>query len=165
MRVICPYVDLHPSTQVSLERVERNTPIEYIFVGDSDEAYFEVLSGLWADGRSFTIIEHDVSFELPDFNAIAYCMEPWCGAKTPYFSGPYDGMGLVKFDASLMAEAPTAMEEVGRISDDTHPAKHWCRLDAWLQRRVLPSHGFRKHVHDLVVGHSHTEPSHGCRKG
>ena len=111
------------------------------------------------------IVEHDVSFTIDQYNEIANCPKPWCGAMTPYFQGQYPGMGLVKFDAAMMELAPDALDQVGELFDKTHAKKHWCRLDHWLQRRVLPSYGFEKHIHDMVIGHSHLEPSHGCHKG
>ncbi len=156
-------MDLHPTTAHAIDDIGDNQ-VELVFVGDSDEAYFELLSALWANGESFCIIEHDVAPTVTEYHRIVGCDQLWCGALTPYFNGNYDGLGLVKFEAAVLKAIPNAMELVGEIYDDTHPPKHWCRLDAWLQRRVLPEFGLTKHIHDSVIGHSHTEPSHGCHK-
>lgn len=82
----------------------------------------------------------------------------------PYFNGVHVGLGCVKFGSELIARFPRAFDEVAKMHDIKHPAKHWCRLDSWLQDRVLPTR--ERHIHEPSVGHlketPKMHPSHGC---
>ncbi len=158
--VVCAFTSLRPETLESLESLGRR--IQMAYVGDRDNAYCDLLRALWKDGRGFVLVEHDVFFTPEQFEEIANCEHDWCGANTPYGNSVYPGLGLAKFSPALLARTPDAMEQVALIEDDTHPKEHWCRLDAWLQWRVLPTLGETRHIHDMTIGHTHTQPSHGC---
>lgn len=138
-------------------------------VSGSDSAYCELLQELWARQESFVIVEHDVLVRPDTLQELAVCPNNWCGFPVPYMGTFYPGMACAKFEQSLIGSNPFAMEQVARMSDDTHRERHWCRLDAWLQYIVLPRGGAQRHIHDPPLGHYRADgtapwPSHGCVK-
>lgn len=160
MRVVVPYTHIAAATASALTATD--WPIEASYVGASYEAYWELLAGLWQDGETFAIVEHDIVVRPDTLDALQDCPHEWCSYGAPYYNGVYHGMGCVKFSAGLIARHPRALEQVAEYSDADHPPKHWCRLDAWLQGRVLVSE--YRHRHEEVLGHSKADllPSHGC---
>ncbi len=160
MRVYLPFTDVAPGVREALR--DAPMPITEVYVGARDEAYWELLNSLWEKGQTFAIVEHDIIVEPGTLKELAECSGEWCSFASPYFNGVYHGMGCVKFSDTLIARYPKAMEQVAEYSDATHEKKHWCRLDAWLQYRVLAS--AQRHYHDTVLGHAKEVlmPSHGC---
>lgn len=134
----------------------------YVDVSSSEDAYWQLLSSLWADGQDVVIVEHDV---IPDADAIEDlldCPEPWCAQPYPYV---YDrlnwGLACTMFTATAMKRVPDLWTHVAVMSDYLHPPLHWCRLDAW-SHRVLTAHGIDRHDHGLQVWHERDTTSHGC---
>ncbi len=160
--VYVPYTDLKRRTVEGLESTGR-VPI-YVDVSKSDESYFDLLSSLWRSGETFIIVEHDVVVRETTIAELESCERSWCAFGTPYFNGVHVGLGCVKFGSELIARFPRAFDEVAKMHDIKHPAKHWCRLDSWLQDRVLPTR--ERHIHEPSVGHlketPKIHPSHGC---
>lgn len=165
MRVVVPFTTIAPGVFEALALTG------YVFelrdVSGSDSAYCDLLEELWAEGETFTIVEHDIIVRPDTPLELDTCPSPWCGFSVPYFNGVHPGMGCVKFGAELMARAPFAVADAGAMSDDRHPARHWCRLDASLQWMVLPRLQIPKHQHPTVLGHyrpyeGRPQPSHGC---
>ncbi len=159
MRLVVPYTSLRPETAAALDA--SGQAYEAVRV-HGDDGYFALLSGLWADGAAFAIVEQDIVVgpgTLPD---LAACPGDWCSFPFPYMSsGAYHGLGCVRFSAALLARAPDAMDRVAVMSDATHGPSHWCRLDAWLQQ-VLREAGEQRCEHLPPVGHLNRYPAHGC---
>lgn len=160
--VYVPYTFLRPETKKALNATEHNyQPVD---VSGSDHAYWELLSDLWSKGKTFVIVEHDIIVHKTALQELADCDHDWCAFPTYYFSATHIGLGCAKFGSSLIKRYPDALDKVAKLSDAKHPPKHWCRLDAWLQTRVLPQS--ERHAHQTIVGHvrsgSVIKPSHGC---
>jgi len=128
-------------------------------VGVSDRAYFDALSGWWARGETFCIVEHDIVVHPDAITGLANCPHDWCSYPYEYEGGMTHGLGCVKFSADLLLRRPLAMTRVGVMFDERHPKRHWCRLDAWLTS-VLQCDGERRHEHVAPVRHLRT--SHSC---
>lgn len=165
MRVVVPFTTLAPGVAAALDAT--GWLWESVYVGASDEDYWDLLASLWADGDTFAIVEHDVLVEPGTLDELNDCSSQWCGFAVPYFNGPYPGLACAKFGSGLIGMKPNALQEVAAISDPAHPPKHWCRLDAWLQYRVLPATGARRCIHPQILGHVRPHdgvprPSHGC---
>lgn len=132
-------------------------------VNGSDRAYFDLLSQWWSEGRSFIVVEHDVVVNPDSIDEIEACPHDWCAFPYRYMDRERQyGLGCVKFSADLIARCPDAMMRVGVMSDPTHPKRHWCRIDAWLQGVILPSMGEQLHRHSTPVEHLGTGCAHGC---
>lgn len=164
MRVVVPFTDLQPETAVALDATGYEW--EAVDVSDSDEAYWSLLAGLWSDGETFTIVEHDVVVVQNAMRQFEECYGEWCAFPAQYVNGPYAGLACTKFSAALIARNPQAVVKAGELYDSTHPPRHWCRLDAWLQRQFA---GERRCFHVPVLRHirdykGHPQPSHGCRE-
>ncbi len=164
MRVVVPYTDLKTETIGALNATGR--PWEPVWVGDSDEDYWSLLAGLWADGESFCIVEHDVVVEPDVFVELEACPSDWCGFPVPYFRGSYAGLACAKFGDELIARNPRAVVRAGEMSNARHPRKHWCTLDHFLQREVLAQRNEVRCIHPRVLGHIRDgdvyRPSHDC---
>ena len=167
MRVVCAFTHIAPGVAEALDATGH--PWEAVDVSGSDEDYWALLAGLWADGRCFINVEHDVIVRPDTLAELEACPQPWCGFPLPYLGGEYPGLGCVKFDASIIAAVPDALVQAGRMSNGNHPPKHWCTTDHFLQMVVLPAAvGHGKHVHWPALGHWRPyddglpQPSHGC---
>lgn len=162
MKVYIPFTDLRKETLAAI--VKSKCDYELVNVSGSDEAYWELLDDLWTRGETFAIVEHDVVIHPTAISELQQCGSSWCAFPTPYFYGTHVGLGCVKFGSDLIKRFPSALDRVAELFDDKHPPKHWCRLDAWLQTRVLPQQ--ERHVHQPPIGHirsgSVIRPSHGC---
>ncbi len=159
MRLVVPYTSLRPETAAALDA--SGQAYETVRV-HGDDGYYALLSGLWAAGEAFAVVEQDIVVgpgTLPD---LAACPRDYCVFGYPYLnSGNYYGLGCVRFSAALLARVPDALDQVAFMSDETHGPCHWCRLDAWLQQ-VLREAGERRCEHLPPVGHLNRYPSHGC---
>lgn len=129
---------------------------------EGDRAYYDLLAGLWDDGESFCVVEHDVAVHETALDELAACPHDWCSFPFQYGNTVTHGLACVKFSAELIARNPDAMIKVGVMHDPTHRKKHWCRLDAWLQGVILPNAGETLHKHETLVRHLDTGCSHGC---
>lgn len=159
MRVVVPTTVTHPEVYAAL--AETGFEFDSIPVDHSDRAYYDLLASLWAAGESFAIIEHDIVVYPSAPLELAACPFPWCGLPYAYGNTTTYGLGCVKFSEGLIARHPDAMLRVGVMSDPTHPARHWCRLDAWLTA-VLTSVGEGRHEHKGLVRHLGNGCAHGC---
>lgn len=160
MRVILPHVGAERAVSQALDAT--GWTWEDVNVGDSDHAYYDLLSGLWSVGETVAIVEHDIVVHPSALDELAECPHDWCAFGYDYMGYPHYGLGCVKFGAGLMARNPDAMRRVGWLSDARHERRHWCRLDAWLQEVVLPGEGERLHRHTPFVSHLGRGCSHGC---
>ncbi len=164
MRVICPFTELEPETRDAIDLTGRQC--EYVDVSGSDDAYWALLAELWKAGREFCIIEHDVVPGRGSLDELEDCPGDWCSFAVAYGTGAHAGLGCVKFSTRLLGQLPYALERIEARCDDTHPPKHWCRLDAWLNE-YLRNHEQRPCIHIPALTHLRDEegpvqPSHGC---
>lgn len=158
MKVVVPYSKVSQETVVSLG----GHHAEFINVSDSDTTYFDLLNELWGAQETFAVVEQDIVVTPGVLESFDECAHTWCAAGYPYLgSTGYRGLGCCRFRASLMIADPTLMDRVALHEYEGHCRKHWCVLDASIQRelwavgrRVCTAHG--------DVGHLHDRPSHGC---
>jgi hypothetical protein len=161
--IVVPYTRPHEETSDAIAAAGFSPWVKR-FVGGSDAAYFELLTELWAAGETFTIVEHDV---IPNRDALVSlddCSNVWCACPYPYLYGqPHVGLGCTRFRAELLTRHPDLMEVVAGMSDRTHPAKHWCRLDAWITNTLRGRGEHRCETHPQVE-HAMAQrgSSHGC---
>lgn len=159
MHLVVPYTSLRPETAAALDATGR--PWHPADVSGDDTAYFRLLSGLWAAGETFGIVEHDVTVSAEALDSLDGCPADWCSAPYPYVNGLYPGLGCARFRAPLLARCPGVMAEVGVMSGEGHPPRHWCRLDAYLNS-ALTRRGERQCRDHPAVGHPAGRASHGC---
>lgn len=157
MRVVVPFTALSPETAAALDDV----PYEAVDVSQSDHAYWDLLSDLWDRREPFAIVEQDIVVNPDTIVGFEACVNDWCIARYPYLAGMYGGLGCVRFREPIMRNVPDAMLRVAEFNYPGHGLKHWCTLDAGLQR-LLAARGQRMCHDHQPVGHLHKVPSHGC---
>ena len=154
VRLIVPYARIIPEVRSALPPTA-----EWVDVSTSDDAYYNLLSDLWAAREGFLLVEQDIvppPLMLPE---LAACPAPWCACGYEFENlGLLYGLGCVKFGAELMAQVPNAWDMVAQQRTQEHPAKHWCRLDDNL-KAVLGRRGIHSHHHG-TVRHLSTVRSH-----
>lgn len=166
MRVIFPWARWNDHV---IEALRQATDYAWAFhVGYDDTAYFRLLSNMWHQGETFVVVEHDVLVKPWSIDDLERCSHPWCAWQIKYGAGFTPGLGCAKFTAEVMSQVPDAMERVGRCSDAGHPPMHWCRIDWWLQHKILPGAGLVQHVHGGPLDHlrdtvGDVKPSHDCQ--
>lgn len=158
--VAVPFTSLRQETVVALNgEAVRYAPMQ------SDLSYWELLRDLWADGRSFIIVEHDIVVNETTLDELRVCQHDWCAMPFPYRGNTHAySLACAKFSNALIARNPDLLELVGQMSDAKHPPGHWCRLDAWIYSELM-SRGEIRHEHSraMPVGHIGAQfPSHGC---
>lgn len=160
MKVVVPYV-IGGLRDETLRAVSQQPDVEFVLLED-DEAYWRVWKELWEAGTDFVVVEQDIVPGPDTFSLFEQCPELWCAHAYPYsVFGLYAGTGCVRFRAELLAATPLLIDHVGQSFDTTHPPKHWCRLDAWMQNE-LHTAGYRMHRHEPPVAHIDPGNSHGC---
>lgn len=158
MKVVCPFSKLKPETRAALKGFR----VDYVNVGHSITAYWELLSGLWRTGATFAVIEQDIVVNKDTIPNFARCKNLWCCAPYPYLGSPtYAGLGCTRFRSELMKAHPDLMDDVALHVYPGHCARHWCTLDAAIQRELWARkrHACLAHT---PVGHISTGVSHGC---
>jgi hypothetical protein len=120
MRVILPWTVEHPEVLAALE----GWPVERVYVGSDDEAYFRLISDLWHSGDTFTIVEHDNVPAPGILREFEVCPSEWCAE--PYWLAGGGGwgcwFGVVRFRGSLTARYPDLPESIQR--------RDWRSLDS-----------------------------------
>lgn len=160
MRVVVPTTRTLPEVWDALAGA--GVDAEAVDVSGAEDAYWRLLSELWAAGDDFCIVEHDIVVDAGTIAGMAACAEPWCACEYPYLRGHCAGLGCARFRSGLLRATPGLMDEVATMANALHPPKHWCTLDAWMQVR-LGSHGYRASHRHGTVGHLGAQmPAHGC---
>lgn len=168
MRVVVPYVALHPQAEAALDRFAPEA--ERFFLGRTSDAYWRLLADLWATGEGFLIVEQDIELVEGVVEGLAACPQWWC--LHPYPGGGwatggdpllYQSLGCTRFSSDLLRAEPDLMSEVGSVSEGL-PAKDWRRLDVTIGPR-LNWRGYQPHVHWPAVIHHHDYPVEGCACG
>jgi hypothetical protein len=160
VKVVVPFTSLSPETSYALFDAREDYTGSY--VGTDDEAYFRLLERLWTAGEDFAIVEQDIVVEPDTLESFRACPHSWCCAPYPYLKGVYSGLGCVRFRSELMRRLPDLMERVAIRANELHPPKHWCTLDAWVQRTMAAAYSQRPCQRHKPVGHLHRRPTHGC---
>lgn len=161
MPVVLPHTEggLRPETR---EAAIRSGLLVQDAVLASDESYHDLIAEHWAAHESFITLEQDIVPHDGALRELAECAEPWCAFAYDYPPfGQYAGMGCAKFSADLIRRFPDALTETAKWQDDTHPPKHWCRVDGWLKQYLL-DRGANQHVHGLVRHLHRGRPAHDC---
>lgn len=154
MRVVVPFTNVHPLADTA---VQRHAPhAERVYVGDRDDSYWRLLSGLWADGEAFVVIEHDIEIHATVLEAFAACTSPWCTFGYLISWGDAElltrGLGCVRFGVGAMAMVPDATTDPDVLGAGGDPSRDWRRLDTRIAGR-LSSGGLEPCVHGTVVHH------------
>jgi hypothetical protein len=169
LRVVCPFVTIHPATEAAL--IAHAPQVERISVAHSDLAYCELLTRLWAEGESFLIVEHDIEIHAAVVPDAVACPEPWCVWPFP---GPgfwdtagndpllYESLGCTRFSAALMAAEPDALTVAGAMNAGLR-AGDWRRMDVSILP-TLRARGYEPHTHWPAVVHHHRYSA-GCSCG
>lgn len=108
---------------------------------DADYAYDRLFRRLWAEGRPFVIVEHDI---LPWPGAVQQmwaCDRPWCGYQYLVFGEMRVQLGCVKFDPSRLGDCPLPKSLTS-----------WTVLD-WTVITALAERGESGHLHEPPVTH------------
>ena len=156
-RIAVPFTQLRAETVIALHGQE----VTYAPM-TTDQSYFELLRDLWAEGKTFIIVEHDIVVTPDTIPELAACDHEWCAMAFPYRGDTAWSLACTKFSASLIARFPDLMAEVGGMHDAKHPPGHWCRMDAWIWQ-ALACRGVSRCEHRNTVGHVGAQyPSHGC---
>lgn len=149
MRIVVPYVHLHP---VTARLANRRLPGHVRVKLDADpEAYWRLFRDYWGAGEPFAVVEHDIGVHASVLRQFEDCPEPWCAF--PYQGPPrldggdellYRCLGCTRFGASLLADWPDFAAEL--------PERTWGRLDAAINHS-LRSSGYEVHIHWPAVHH------------
>ena len=153
MRLLVPFATLRDETRAALEADGRKA--EYVRVGpDTPEAYFELLRSIWAEGREFTVIEHDIVVYPGALAELEACSNPWCGKPYMLSTGVAGHcLGCTRFSEELVRAEPDAIEATAQLRhDDATGRRHYGRLDSRL-REVLEGRGYTFCTHWPAVEH------------
>jgi hypothetical protein len=121
LKVIVPFVSLHPATRSVLDSYR--VPVQYERL-DGDDAYRLLLQRLWREGETCVIIEQDILPWPGAIEELHQCCGLWCSCSYLY-GGCYSlshMLGCTKLSDRLMGLLPTLWDEPG----------HWSSLDTRL---------------------------------
>ena len=110
----------------------------------SETSYAALLTSLWREGETFTLVEHDIAPFPGALRAMNDCYSWWCARS--YHLAPHKlrpAFGCVRFHAQLMRAYP----ELWKRWD----GEHWMTLDATVYRVLQET--TRLHVHEPGVAH------------
>lgn len=153
--IVVPYTRHNPEVTQALADYQ----VAFCDVSDSDEAYWELLAHMWDERQTFVVVEHDVVVRPGALEELIGCPQPWCSFGVPYVGRIYAGLACAKFSAELIARTPDLLALTAAFSDETHPPRHWCRLDSWIQI-VLGEAGEKMCVHTPPLGHLREQTVH-----
>lgn len=157
MRVVVPYVQVHPDTRAVLDRWPGE--VEYAYTGDDDYAYGRLLRRIWREAEDTLIVEHDVVPSLAALVRMETC--PCTYGAAPYAWGQAVGvtLGFTRFRSLLLRTYPDAAEIACRIPHPFgEPGHYRTPLDVWLQAAVLRDlYGLQPCCHLPAVEHRNWE--------
>lgn len=137
--VYVPYVPgmLRPETEAALAP---HNPVHAVLDPEDPAAYWGLLSGVWADGLTFAVVEQDVVPEPGTVEGFAACPQGWCAV--PYLWGdlPLTAFGCVRFRDSFIARHPDVFCRIPEAQRD------WRSLDSMVIGE-LHRRGESEHVH------------------
>jgi hypothetical protein len=170
-KVLVPFTALRSETIVALA----NSDIPYEMIArpiTDDEGYFWALNEAWTPTEEhmvepFIVVEHDIIVRPETLRELRDCPEDWCAAPYPYLDKPEAwGMGCVKFTDRLIVRNYQIFEQIGKVSDERHPPRHWCWMDLLIWT-ALTERGEHRHDHPgPPLGHlghpGKGSSAHGC---
>lgn len=159
--IVVPHIGSYRTAEAALARRSSFA----VDVSDSDEDYFDLLARLWAAGETFTIVEHDIAVTADALDSLDACPSDWCACPYPYVNGwIIAGLGCARFRSGLLMRHPDLMAVVAGMHDETHPRKHWCRLDAWVHNSLIERGEKRCEAHPRVehLMRDQHASAHGC---
>ena len=156
MKRVVPFTpqNYHPLARAS------HGEFETVDVSADPMAYYRLVRELWAAGKTFLLVEHDITVNTQAILQAEKCSCLW--GISPY-NGPggigdllYASLGFVRFREELMVAEPDVMERVGIANDggiEVLPGDYR-RLDVRLSHE-LKMRGYEPHVHATRVAHHH----------
>lgn len=156
MRVICPHVELHPTTEFCLQYQldRRKLEVEFIkYERDDIEGYWRAINAEWECGKGFIVVEEDMAPWPGAMEEIAECHYGLCNFWSPS-SWQYDhytlgfGLGCTKFSAQLIHNHKNIMQDIA----NSELGKHWLHLDGQLINGLL-QRGEAQHFHSPPILH------------
>ena len=71
VKVYVPFTEFAPGVEEALQATGH--PVTVVYVGARDDAYWELLNGLWSKGQSFIVVEHDIVVSADTFEELENC--------------------------------------------------------------------------------------------
>lgn len=121
MRTIYPYTVKHQRTVDAAP-----SDAEWCDVSADNHAYWRLLRDVWADGETFTVVEHDVLWRPDVVEQFEACPQPWCVfGYTPIcheacLEAWANMLGCTRFTAELIAACPDAVSSIPEEQRDWH---------------------------------------------
>jgi hypothetical protein len=184
LRIIAPYATIPPVIQISQPAIPRPHPktdealrlyapdAERVDVSGSLRAYSELLCRVWADGKRFLVVEHDIEIGPTTVREATYCPHPWC--VWPYNgpgweSGPggllRTSTGCVKFSGAMVRAEPDLMDVASKRASNPIEAGDWHRMDVCILDTLRERGYADPHWHGTVLHHHHYPLTAACACG
>jgi len=112
-------------------------------------SYYDLLVEMWAKGRTFCVVEHDIVCPPGALTELANCPEGWC--TRPYYCSMgwiLDGLGCAKFSEDFIAAHPGFLEPP--FPTCCKHTTYYCGLDRLIAHRCSDL-GIKPHVHEPGV--------------
>lgn len=122
VRVIVPYLKTSAQMQTVVDclRIQQVQP-ELHQTGPGDD-YWRLLRDVWAEGKEFFVVEHDVAVWQGAIRALTDCEEDWCTLATMCHGRMITTtFGCVKFGSRLIERNPGFWDDIPST---------WFHLDA-----------------------------------
>ena len=149
MRVLCPFVSLHPKADEALRDHAPNA--DRIDVSESDFDYFDAILRRWTGDQDLMICEQDIALHVDVIPGFIACRRPWCLHTYDHMTlGHFidTGLGCVRFTAELQQAVPFAMV----LKAEAPVPGSWRHLDGQIAA-TMASYGMERHVHEPPVTH------------
>ena len=144
MNIVCPHRGYNVGVRQVLEKLY-HLHVDYKYMEHVD-SYWGLMRGLWEEGETFIVIEHDVLPWPGAIQELQNCSEDWCSftyeMKNGY--GIYHAFGCTKFGKGLIEALPDAWMQI-----EDH---NWNRLDSQFCKLALMA-GLVPHPHRPPVIH------------
>jgi hypothetical protein len=143
MKIVCPYTRLQWATELTLRIEEVNT--RFVYTGNSDTAYYDLVRELWSQGETFIVVEHDIVIWPGALRVTWECPHPLCVYYAP---GPVGviGLGCVKYGKDLISSFPSHLDNIDPSQ------RSWRMLDKSLTWDLI-NKGISFHNHEPMVSH------------
>jgi len=142
--VIVPYHNTHTTTAI-LDAVKLNLGVQGLRPRmvklERDFSYDQLFRGLWAEGKPFIIVEHDIIPWPGAVQQLWACPEPWCGFPYHVFGELRSYLGCTKIDPTRLGECPMPEDLLS-----------WQTMDSKIEE-TLVKRGFCGHLHSPAVSH------------
>ena len=122
IRLLLPYLKATERLQLVIDglRIQQVQP-ELHKVNDGD-AYWRLLRDVWAEGREFFVVEHDVFVWQGGIRELASCPQDWCTLPTMCHGRMITTtFGAVKFGQQMIERNPGFFDDIPQT---------WFHLDA-----------------------------------